>query len=257
MTALLGDRLRLRRRRFWVGPLLIWLAVMIATPIADWATRGQAYPLIATIGVLVQFGVVAAIVAGPGRLSGVWRAAAVVAALTLAVEAIGVRTGFPFGAYHYTAALPGQLGGVPLVIPLAWLMMLPPAWAVTSAIVAPRHRLRFALLAGVVFTAWDLYLDPQMVARGLWIWETPGGYFGIPWTNFAGWWATAALATYLAAPRVLTSGLRRPLAVVYTLTWLLQAVGLGAFWGQAGPALIGFIGMGVWAIWFWLRELRA
>ena len=40
-------------------------------------------------------------------------------------EAIGSKTGFPFGAYHYTDRLQPQLLGVPLLIPLAWLMMLP------------------------------------------------------------------------------------------------------------------------------------
>jgi uncharacterized membrane protein len=148
---------------------------------------------------------------------------------------------------------------VPLVIALAWFMMLVPAWAVAEVILA-RHRenlgswyaLLHAALAGAAFTAWDLYLDPQMVAHGLWAWDGPGGYFGIPWINFMGWWLAATLLTLLIRPRSLP---RWRLRVIYTLTWAFQAVGLGLFWNQPGPALVGFLSMGIFVIWAWRREL--
>ncbi len=142
-----------------------------------------------------------------------------------------------------------------MLIPLAWGMMLPPAWAVASALVDPRRRLAFAAVAALAFTAWDLYLDPQMVARGLWVWAQPSGYFGIPWINFFGWWLTATVVTWCVAPRDLEAAVR-PLAVIYTLTWLLQAVGQGVFWGQPGPAAVGFVAMGVFAVLFWRRPAR-
>jgi putative membrane protein len=146
-----------------------------------------------------------------------------------------------------------QLLGVPALIPLAWLMMLPPAWAVAAAVISPRERAPFALVAALAFTAWDLYLDPQMVTRGLWAWAEPGGYFGIPWVNFLGWLVTAFIITYVCAPGDLPA---RPLAVIYTLTWLLQAIGLGVFWGHPGPALAGFFAMGVFVVLFWRRAGR-
>ncbi|MBL8055303.1 MAG: carotenoid biosynthesis protein, partial [Anaerolineales bacterium] len=155
--------------------------------------------------------------------------------------------------YRYTDLLQPQVLGVPALIPLAWLMMLPPAWAVAAALVRPRERAPFALVAALAFTAWDLYLDPQMVARGLWVWAEPGGYFGIPWVNFLGWLVTAFVITFVCGPADLPA---RPLAVIYTLTWLLQAVGLGFFWGQPGPALAGFLGMGVFVVLFW-RQARS
>jgi hypothetical protein len=34
----------------------------------------------------------------------------------------------------------------------------------------------------------------------------------------------------------------------------LDAVGLGLFWGQPGPALTGFVGMGLWVVLFWRKE---
>jgi putative membrane protein len=139
-------------------------------------------------------------------------------------------------------------------------MMLAPAWAVSDAILGRRrdrqsigHTSLHAALAGLAFTAWDLYLDPQMVARGLWAWEVPGGYFGIPWVNFLGWWLSATLLTLISRPLQLP---RRPLLVIYSLTWAFQAIGLGLFWGQPGPALAGLMGMGAFVVWAWYQEAK-
>jgi putative membrane protein len=175
------------------------------------------------------------------------------------VEWIGSTTGLLFSHYDYTQAMQPQLAGVPLIIPLAWAMMLFPAWAVAQAILAPYQRRLgrlylpiFAALSGLAFTAWDLYLDPQMVSRGLWTWENPVGLFGIPLANFAGWFLVSTLLTLIIRPRALPVA---PLLMIYTLTWLFQAVGLGVFWGQAGPALTGFVGMGIFCLWAW-RQLE-
>ncbi|GIV81792.1 MAG: hypothetical protein KatS3mg051_1146 [Anaerolineae bacterium] len=255
-----GGLERWSRRRWpslWLALLALWLLVWIVTPIAGWTWGDDAIPLLASLGVLAQAAVSMVALARAWPVSRLVRAAAIVLPLTWAVEAIGAATGVPFGHYDYTEALQPQLLGVPLLIPVAWLMMLPPAWAVSAALRPVAEggggRLGLAALSGAVFTAWDLYLDPQMVAHGLWQWEHPGGYFGIPWVNFLGWWATATALTWLVNPRDLP---RRPLLIVYTLVWLFQAVGLGILWEQPGPALVGLLGMGIWALAAWRREWR-
>ena len=48
----------------------------------------------------------------------------------LLVEAVGVHTGVPFGAYAYTGDLGAEVLGVPAVVPLAWTMMAWPALVV-------------------------------------------------------------------------------------------------------------------------------
>lgn len=246
-----------RHLRLWALALVIWLLVLTATPIAGWTAGDGTFPAMATLGVLAHAAATLIALRTAWPVARIVRAALIVAVGTWGIEALGTATGFPFGAYHYTDKLQPQLAAVPLLIPLAWLMMLPPAWAVTDAILSDRipGRVRiavFAALSGVVFTAWDLYLDPQMVARELWLWDESGGYFGIPWINFAGWWATAALLTLIVRPDGLP---RRALMVIYTLVWLFQAVGLGIFWSQPGPALAGFVGMGVFVVWGWWKEL--
>ncbi len=125
--------------------------------------------------------------------------------------------------------------------------MLPPAWAMANAILkheereGPR-RIKFILLSALAFTAWDLFLDPQMVGWNFWVWEIPGQYFGIPVVNYFGWLLVSGLLTFAANPKDLPIA---PLMIVYILTWFLQTIGQGMFWGQPGPAVFGFLGMGV------------
>ncbi|MDO9130538.1 MAG: carotenoid biosynthesis protein [Anaerolineales bacterium] len=126
--------------------------------------------------------------------------------------------------------------------------------AAARSIATPETRQpAFVLVSALTFTAWDLFLDPQMAAWDFWQWDAPGLYFGIPLTNFLGWLAVSALITLLIGPRGLPAA---PLAFVYAATWLLQTIGLGLFWGQPGPALFGFTGMGTMVLLAVLRARR-
>jgi uncharacterized membrane protein len=123
-----------------------------------------------------------------------------VAALGFAVEALGVHSGFPFGRYAYTRALQPQLLGVPLVMGLAWVVLV--AFASDAA---ARLRLRgwtATLFAALLTTATDLVIDPLAASRlGYWRWEEAGDYYGIPFFNFAGWLLTALVAGRITGAR--------------------------------------------------------
>ena len=47
-------------------------------------------------------------------------------------EQFGVATGLIFGNYHYTNYLGARLGDVPLLIPLAWFMMIYPSYVIAN-----------------------------------------------------------------------------------------------------------------------------
>lgn len=237
---------------FAQGLVALWLIEMVSVPIVTWLWGDRAQLQGIRLGVLLQAG---AVVTATTPHWGGFHALTIVlgvAVLAWSFEFIGSHTGIPFGAYHYTDRLRPQLGGVPVIIPLAWLMMLPPAWAVGEAvtqIVSPidGNRLVFVLASALAFTAWDLFLDPQMVKWGLWIWDRPTapGYFGIPWTNYAGWFVCAAVLTAILAPARLP---RTPLVAIYGLTWFLETVGQIAFWQLPGPGIVGSLGMGLFLI---------
>jgi putative membrane protein len=134
-----------------------------------------------------------------------WRFASLLVVITAGggflVEALGVATGFPFGSYAYNDTLGPRLLGVSLIIPLAWTMMAWPAWLVAGRLV--RGRVLRIVVAGWALASWDVFLDPQMVAAGHWVWAHPApslpGIPGVPLTNFAGWLAVSVLLMALLA----------------------------------------------------------
>jgi putative membrane protein len=126
------------------------------------------------------------------------------AALSYLMEETGVRTGLIYGRYHYSDLLGAKLGHVPVIIPLAWFMMIYPSWMVAKELISgvdTRPLTGITALAGVgalVMTAWDVVMDPGMAAGGNWIWETGGVYFGVPRHNYLGWLLTTFLVYWIA-----------------------------------------------------------
>lgn len=124
---------------------------------------------------------------------------ALAAVISYLLEEIGVRTGWIYGPYHYSDMLGVKLGHVPILIPLAWFMMIYPSWVVARALLrglpisSPAGLVCQAAIAALVMTAWDTVMDPGMAASGNWIWEQRGPYFGVPMQNYAGWLLTTFL----------------------------------------------------------------
>ena len=236
--------------------LTIWVLIMVSLPIVDWTLGWSAMIDAVILGVLVQTATVIALLWSAWGIRRTLCYVALVICISWLAEFLGTRDFNIFGDYVYTNALQPQLLDVPVLIPLAWLIMLPSSWAVGQAI-ANRfaHRWQFLIfiaLSALAMTAWDLFLDPQMVAWGYWVWENPGGYFGIPWSNYAGWFVVSALITLAIRPQNIPTP---PLLWVYTIMWLLQTAGLVIFWGMPGPGIVGGIIMGSITILAWRAHL--
>jgi uncharacterized membrane protein len=119
---------------------------------------------------------------------------AVLYGLTLAVEFVGVTSGLVFGAYHFTDMLGVKwFAVVPALIPLAWFNIAVPAYVAASG--AFGGRVGRVVGGAALMLAWDLCTDPLMGHRyAFWIWYQPGGYYGIPVSNFVGWFLTGLVA---------------------------------------------------------------
>jgi|tagenome__1003787_1003787.scaffolds.fasta_scaffold20840182_2 uncharacterized membrane protein len=181
--------------------------------------------------------------------------AALVATATLggfAVEAVGVATGFPFGTYDYSGQLGPKVLGVPLIIPLAWTWMAWPAWL--AAIRLVRGRAARVLVAAAGLAAWDLFLDPQMVAEGYWRWRSPTpalpGVPGIPIGNYLGWlgfavvlMAVLAVAAGQAANKPDTTD--TPIMALWLWTYASSVLAHAVFLGLPASAAWGGVVMGV------------
>jgi len=113
------------------------------------------------------------------------------------LEVVGTTTGLPFGPYSYTDMLgPKFLGHVPYLIPPSWMMMLYPAMMLTQVLTS-REWLR-PMVAGLILTIWDCAMDPAMTTGFVyWQWHTEGGFYGMPYLNWLGWWFTGTLVSAL------------------------------------------------------------
>lgn len=172
----------------------------------------------------------------------------------LVAEAVGVATGWPFGDYAYTGSLGAQVLGVPLLIPAAWVMMAYPAVLVARRLAGAHGRTAVALVAAVALATWDVFLDPQMVEAGHWVWRHPTpslpGVAGIPLTNFAGWLLVALVLGALldrVLPEPVEPDDRLPVAL-YLWTYTSSVMAAAVFFGRPSVALVGGVLMGLVAV---------
>ncbi len=236
---------RLRRlwaeltRRPWRAWLVVWALTMVPTPLFPDLFAPLAYTSTTALALAVL------VYARRRYGARAWALFAAAFAFGVAVEVLGERTGFPFGTYSYLAPGPA-LFGVPLLVPLGWF-----AFTLIALAVAPRGRARW--LAPLALVAWDLGLDPLMVREGFWAFEQ-GPYFGVPWSNFAGWylagWLLVALLLWIE-PRLADED-AGDLRATFAAQAFLIGVGL-AFFGLPLAGLIAAVAMlavaapGLWA----------
>ena len=119
-----------------------------------------------------------------------------VVALSYGAEALGVASGFPFGAYRYTSVLfPRLPGSVPLAVMCAWVLIVFGTYGCLSLLWRGRRTgLIGALLGAALATLLDLEIEPVAAhLENYWQWLAPGplNYYGVPLANFAAWFVVA------------------------------------------------------------------
>lgn len=178
-----------------------------------------------------------------------------------AIEAIGVNTGFPFGAYEYGETLGFRILGVPPVIPLAWVMTAYPALLLARRLA--KNPLLVAVVGAVALTSWDLFLDPQMVSENYWTWAhvdtaLPGAP-GVPVANYLGWFAGSLILMALLSLLPATQAPEGVPAALWTWTWIGGVIANAFFFDRIAVALSGGIVMGLVTVpylWRLTRENR-
>jgi len=129
--------------------------------------------------------------------------------ITLGAELLGTGTGYPFGPYSYTEQLGYKIGGlVPFNIPTSWFFMMYCSLAICGRLLPLRDdwkgKALWAVVGGVVLTAWDVSMDPAMVRTTHWLWHLPPAaeqtalgrflvsdlFYGMPLSNWLGWLLT-------------------------------------------------------------------
>ena len=114
-------------------------------------------------------------------------------------ESASLRTGFPFGHDRFTDLMGPKISGLPVLLALAWVGMGYLSWVVSLALLGDENKplsgrriVLMPLVASFVMTAWDLSMEAVWadVDHG-WVWLDGGSYYGVPISNFLGWFLTA------------------------------------------------------------------
>jgi putative membrane protein len=233
---------------------------MIATPLLP--QGGRARRVLSSVVVVGSF---ATTTANAMRRWGVGRAgtaAAATAAATTVVERVGTSTGIPFGRYAYSRALQPQIAHVPAIVPLAWFALGVPARETAHAALGARSTPATRIVLGsAALTAWDLFLDPQMVGEGYWAWARRGIYRGIPLTNFVGWFVTGlgvmALLEVVLPPTAEPNDADGALVGEYAYMGVMETIGFARYFRDPIVAVAGGLGMLPVAAVAITRKLRA
>lgn len=220
----------------------VTVAGMIATPLAGRGGRVRRVLSSVVVGGLWATTTSVATRRWGGTRAGM--AATAIGVGTAVAERVGTATGLPFGRYSYTGALRPQIDGVPVIVPLAWFAMALPARESAHAALGERSTpWRRAVVGSAALTAWDLFLDPQMVGEGYWRWRRRGRYRGIPLTNFAGWFLLGVVVMAVLERAVPPTEPDPALVGTYATMAAMETLGFAAFFRDPLVATVGAAGM--------------
>jgi uncharacterized membrane protein len=231
-----------------LSTMILWvLAAAYAAALVSNISFGLSIP----IALVLLISVVFALIHGAARYGWSGIAAFVVVCLVVSniLENTSILTGFPFGHYHYTDLLGPKLFLVPLLIGPAYFANGYFAWVIGNVLAGDVRRessafTTFAVpfIASFVMVMWDLTFDPRAsTIQHQWIWEQGGGYFGVPFTNYLGWFFTVYVFLQLFALFVRFRPARREAARPFSRSYYAQAVVMYAVMGLT-PVLTFLVG---------------
>lgn len=131
---------------------------------------------------------------------------AVAFGVSLAGEYASTHWGFPYGRYDYIANSAGEelyISNIPLFVPIAYGTLV---WGGRSLAAGTRTA---GSLPGLAFTTavfavlLDMVVDPMTLRGSKWFlgdlyrYHAGGPWFGIPWSNFGGWFLVSSMIVTL------------------------------------------------------------
>lgn len=141
-----------------------------------------------------------------------WRRSLIFIFLSAGTGFISEYLGLHYGwmvtsSYSYQPGLL-DIGGVPLIILIFWSIFIYTGYSIANSFVIWRsrginenekeipanHNVIMPAAGALIVLFIDLFMDPLQVARGMWQWPDGGLYFGVPISNFIGWFLVAFVA---------------------------------------------------------------
>jgi uncharacterized membrane protein len=179
---------------------MLWMLMLIYAGSRLLQVFPSGIPMLAIVALHVIPPAVFALIHGAMfyRIRGILAFVAISVLVGNVFENLGVRTGFPFGHYYFTEVMGPKILVVPVFLGLAYVGMAYLSWTLARLILEETQRplagsrvITLALLASAIMVSWDLSMDSvwSTIVRA-WIWPRGGIYFGVPLTNFLGWFVT-------------------------------------------------------------------
>lgn len=107
------------------------------------------------------------------------------------IEELSMHTGFPFGHYYFTDGMGPMVFKLPILLGLAYVGVGYVAWTLANMILPRAGIWAQPLLGAAIMTAWDLSMDHVWANLvHLWVWHDGGSYYGVPVSNYFGWFLT-------------------------------------------------------------------
>jgi uncharacterized membrane protein len=235
-------------------PIAVLAALSLAAAFAWlWSSPSLADQANWPEGLLVSLAAVSTVFALSRQLpwQNVLGATLIIAVAGGGVQALGVKTGIPFGPFLFMAAAgPKLFDTVPWAVPLVWVVVLLNARGVGRLILRPWRKTKaygFWLigLTAILATLFDLAFDPfASSVKHYWRWEPtrlPLTWCDAPVINFLSWAGVTLLILAIVTPLLIHKRLRKrstpdyhPLGV-----WLgaLLLFGAAAVLSQQWPAV--------------------
>ena len=191
----------MRNTKSWINFLWVLVVLLAVTRLAT-----TAFSPSLTIPVVMAAAVFALIHGALRyRWSGILAFLVVCLVVSNILENTSILTGFPFGHYHYTSR--PMLFLVPWFIGPSYFATAYLAWMVGVVLIGDVRRevswfttVAVPVIGSAVMVMWDLTFDPTAsTIKHFWIWEQGGGYFGVPLTNYVGWFFTVYVFLQLFA----------------------------------------------------------
>jgi uncharacterized membrane protein len=268
--------------------IVLWILIAIYAAARVLQISPGRVPMLAVVSLHVFPPAVFALIHGAKLYQ--WRGSVMFVALCMVVgnifENLSILTGFPFGHYYFTDVMGPKLFHVPILLGLAYVGMGYLSWTLGCVIlesqqVPVRWRVvTLPLIASFIMVAWDLSMEPVWATiLHSWMWLRGGVYFGVPISNFLGWYLTVYVIYQLFAfylrrhptnPNPLLSGYWHSAVVFYGISAvgnILLAIpraeqsvvsdNTGAQWKVSDItgtcALVTIFTMGAFAVVAWVR----
>lgn len=155
-------------------------------------------------------------------------------------EIIGANTGIVYGNFVYNETWKPAVLGTPMIMLFVWATLIVESYTLASSF----FKSSFAkiLMTSVFLVVLDLVIDPGAVHLGMWHWHTGGIWYGIPLSNYIGWFFLGILGALMLDALIKKNYFihKTPLLVMYSYTvafWTVYTFLHTMYWASA----IGFV----------------